>query len=142
MRVGATMSIAELKKMQLGGRTSAKELKRVKGSTTKELRRLQKETMDSSLASFPGGQALDDVIMVGGSTRIPAVQRLVQTITGVEARRTVHPDEAVSLGAAVMAGILDGDIDDMQVLSAWQAAMYRAFYEDYRNTPTPTPTPK
>jgi len=39
----------------------------------------------------------------------------------------------VSLGAAVMAGILDGDITDMQVVSAWQAAMYRAFYDDYRN---------
>ena len=39
----------------------------------------------------------------------------------------------MSLGAAVMAGILDGDITDMQVVSAWQAAMYRAFYDDYRN---------
>lgn len=135
---GAVLSVAEMKKMQLGGRSSAKELRRVKGSTTKELRRLQKETMDSSLATFPGGQALDDVILVGGSTRIPAVQRLVRTVTGVDPRRTVNPDEAVSLGAAVMAGILDGDITDMQVLSAWQAAMYRAFYEEYRSTPTAT----
>ena len=61
-------------------------------------------------------QALDDVILVGGSTRIPAVQRLVKIITGIDPRRTVNPDEAVSLGAAVMAGILDGDVTDMQVI--------------------------
>ena len=50
------MSVAELKRQQLGGRASAKEGKRVQGNSLKELRRLQKETMDSNLASFPGGQ--------------------------------------------------------------------------------------
>ena len=49
-------------------------------------------------------QALDDVILVGGSTRIPAVQRLVKIITGVDPRRTVNPDEAVSLGAIKFTG--------------------------------------
>jgi hypothetical protein len=45
------------------------------------------------------------------------------------------------VGAAVMAGILDGDIADMQVVTAWQAAMYRAFYDDYRKgTPAATAT--
>lgn len=49
-------TVAELKRQQLGGRASAKEGKRVQGNSLKELRRLQKETMDSNLASFPGGQ--------------------------------------------------------------------------------------
>ena len=109
-------TVAELKRQQLGGRASAKEGKRVQGSSLKELRRLQKETMDSALASFPGGQALDDVLMVGGSTRIPAVQRLVKGVCGVDARAAtataaaafhrrgggsgtgavINPDEAVS----------------------------------------------
>ena len=44
------------------------------------------------------------------------MQRLVKIITGIDPRRTVNPDEAVSLGAAVMAGILDGDVTDMQVM--------------------------
>ena len=52
----APLTVAALKKLQLGGRASAKEAKRTRGSATKELRRLQKETMDASLASFPGGQ--------------------------------------------------------------------------------------
>jgi hypothetical protein len=52
----APLTVAAMKKLQLGGRASAKEAKRTRGSATKELRRLQKETMDSSLASFPGGQ--------------------------------------------------------------------------------------
>jgi hypothetical protein len=71
-------SVAELRKLQLGGRKASQDSKKVKGSTTKELRRIQKDMLMPTLASFPGGQALDDVILVGGSTRIPAVQRLVK----------------------------------------------------------------
>jgi hypothetical protein len=119
-----------MKKMQQQGRRDAKAKKKAKGTTFSELRRLQRELGDPNLAAFPGGQQLDEVIMVGGSTRIPAVQRLVHGVTGVQPRQTVNPDEAVSLGAAVMAGIMDGDITDMQVMSAWQAALYRAFEDE------------
>jgi molecular chaperone DnaK len=104
---------AQLRQTQLKGKAAAKERKKVRGSTARELRRLQKALGDPSLAIFPGGQLLDDVVLVGGSTRIPAVLRLVRTITGVDPRRTVNPDEAVSLGAAVMAGILDGSVKNM-----------------------------
>ena len=73
-----------------------------KGSTTKELRRLQKALGDSSVSIFPSGQVLDGVVLVGGATRIPAVQRLVKVTTGVDIRASrVNPDEAVSLGAAI-----------------------------------------
>jgi len=123
------LSKTALRKAQQQGRKEARERKKVKGSTSRELRRLQKENSDEALAIFPGGQALSDVILVGGATRIPAVQALVRTITGIDPKRSVNPDEAVSLGAAVLAGILDGDIKDMNVMSAWQASMYRAFYE-------------
>ena len=76
-----------------------------------------------------GGQKLNEVILVGGSTRIPAVQRLMYAMTGVVPRQTINPDEAVSLGAAVMAGIIDGDVQGMQVMSAWQAAIVRTIFE-------------
>ncbi|KAK8619415.1 hypothetical protein V6N13_133376 [Hibiscus sabdariffa] len=52
---------------------------------------------------------LDEVILVGGSTRIPAVQELVRKMTGKEPNVTVNPDEVVALGAAVQAGVLSGD---------------------------------
>jgi len=61
-------------------------------------------------------EELDKLILVGGSTRIPAVERLVKEITGKEADKSVNPDEAVSLGAAIQAGILGGEIKDVLLL--------------------------
>ena len=62
------------------------------------------------------GKDLDEVILVGGSTRIPAVQKLVKDITKKEPNKSVHPDEAVALGAAIQAGILGGDVKDILLL--------------------------
>ncbi|KAF6162706.1 hypothetical protein GIB67_022365 [Kingdonia uniflora] len=59
---------------------------------------------------------LDEVILVGGSTRIPAVQELVKKLTGKEPNVTVNPDEVVALGAAVQAGVLSGDVSDIVLL--------------------------
>ncbi len=59
---------------------------------------------------------LDKVIFVGGSTRIPAVQELVKKITGKEGDKSVNPDEAVAVGAAIQAGILAGDVKDVLLL--------------------------
>ncbi|KAF7142208.1 hypothetical protein RHSIM_Rhsim05G0113400 [Rhododendron simsii] len=59
---------------------------------------------------------LDEVILVGGSTRIPAVQELVRRVTGKEPNVTVNPDEVVALGAAVQAGVLAGDVSDIVLL--------------------------
>jgi molecular chaperone DnaK len=53
---------------------------------------------------------------VGGSTRIPAVQELVQSLTGKEAHKGVNPDEVVAIGAAVQAGVLKGDVKDVLLL--------------------------
>jgi molecular chaperone DnaK len=59
---------------------------------------------------------IDHVVLVGGSTRIPAVQELVQSLTGKEAHKGVNPDEVVAIGAAVQAGVLKGDVKDVLLL--------------------------
>ena len=59
---------------------------------------------------------IDHVIMVGGSTRIPAVQELVIKVTGKEPNKSVNPDEVVAIGAAVQAGVLKGDVKDILLL--------------------------
>ncbi len=59
---------------------------------------------------------IDHVVMVGGSTRIPAVQDLVQNLTGKEPHKGVNPDEVVAIGAAVQAGVLKGEVKDVLLL--------------------------
>jgi molecular chaperone DnaK len=59
---------------------------------------------------------LDHVILVGGSTRMPAVQELVQQLTGKEAHKGVNPDEVVAVGAAIQAGVLKGEVKDVLLL--------------------------
>ena len=66
-------------------------------------------------ANLTMGQ-LDHVIMVGGSTRMPAVQELVHSMTGREPHKGVNPDEVVAMGAAVQAGVLKGDVKDVLLL--------------------------
>ncbi|MGQ9871931.1 molecular chaperone DnaK [Leptodesmis sp.] len=59
---------------------------------------------------------IDEVVLVGGSTRIPAVQNLVKQLTGKEPNMTVNPDEVVAVGAAIQAGVLAGEVTDMLLL--------------------------
>ena len=59
---------------------------------------------------------VSDVILVGGQTRMPKVQEMVNEIFGKEARRDVNPDEAVAVGAAIQAGVLAGDVKDVLLL--------------------------
>ncbi len=59
---------------------------------------------------------IDDVILVGGQTRMPKVQEEVQSFFGKEPRRDVNPDEAVALGAAIQGGVLAGDVKDVLLL--------------------------
>ena len=59
---------------------------------------------------------IDHVIMVGGSTRMPAVSELVQSMTGKEPNKSVNPDEVVAVGAAVQAGVLRGEVKDILLL--------------------------
>jgi molecular chaperone DnaK len=59
---------------------------------------------------------LDHIILVGGSTRMPAIQDLVQSFTGKEPHKGVNPDEVVALGAAIQAGVLKGEVKDVLLL--------------------------
>jgi molecular chaperone DnaK len=59
---------------------------------------------------------IDEVIMVGGATRMPVIQELVRKLTGKEPNLTVNPDEVVAVGAAIQAGVLSGDVTDVVLL--------------------------
>ncbi|MDO4389466.1 MAG: molecular chaperone DnaK [Eubacteriales bacterium] len=59
---------------------------------------------------------IDKVILVGGSTRIPAVQEAVQRVTGKEPYKGINPDECVAIGAAIQGGVLGGDVKDVVLL--------------------------
>ncbi|WP_293132475.1 molecular chaperone DnaK [Microcoleus sp. bin38.metabat.b11b12b14.051] len=60
--------------------------------------------------------AINEVVLVGGSTRIPAVQELVKKILGKDPNQTVNPDEVVAVGAAIQAGVLAGEVKDILLL--------------------------
>jgi molecular chaperone DnaK len=59
---------------------------------------------------------IDEVILVGGSTRMPQVQEKVEEVIGQEPKKNVNPDEAVALGAAIQGGVLGGEVDDIVLL--------------------------
>ncbi len=60
--------------------------------------------------------AIDEVVLVGGSTRMPMVQELVRKLSGKEPHKGVNPDEVVAVGAAIQAGVLGGDVKDVLLL--------------------------
>ncbi|MFW5648010.1 MAG: molecular chaperone DnaK [Candidatus Alkaliphilus sp. MAG34] len=73
---------------------------------------IQTAMSDAGLSS----DDIDKVILVGGSTRIPAVQQLVKDITGKDPHKGINPDECVALGAAIQAGVLTGEVRDVLLL--------------------------
>ena len=66
---------------------------------------------------------IDEVVMVGGSTRIPAVQDLVKSIIGKDPNKGVNPDEVVAIGAAVQGGVLAGEVKDIVLLDVTPLTM-------------------
>ena len=80
-------------------------VKATEGPTTSALR-------DAGLSA----SQIDKVILVGGSTRIPAVQEMVKKLTGKEPFKGINPDECVALGAAIQAGVLAGEVKDVLLL--------------------------
>src|SRR6059036_2524624 len=93
--------------------------------TRAKLNELTSDLLDRTIA--PVRQALDDakekgastidhVVLVGGMTRMPAVQEKVKELTGKEPHRGVNPDEVVAVGAAIQAGVLSGDVKDVLLL--------------------------
>ncbi len=59
---------------------------------------------------------IDEIVLVGGSTRMPMVQNLVRSLTGKEPNKSVNPDEVVAIGAAIQAGVLGGEVNDVLLL--------------------------
>ena len=80
------------------------------------LERLKKPTEQALKDAKLSKDDIDKVIFVGGSTRIPAVQTLIKNLTGKDGDKSVNPDEAVALGAAIQGGILGGDVKDVLLL--------------------------
>jgi len=76
-----------------------------------------KKPMEQALADAKLSKGeIDEVVLVGGSTRIPRVQELVKEYTGKEPNQSVNPDEVVAVGAAVQAGVLAGEVKDIVLL--------------------------
>lgn len=82
---------------------------------TEELRDRIVKPINQALKDAGGGQ-VDQVILVGGMTRMPAIREKVAQLTGKEPQRGVNPDEAVALGAAIQAGVLAGEVKDVLLL--------------------------
>lgn len=80
------------------------------------LERTKKPVEDAIKESKLSKNDIDKVLLVGGSTRMPAVQELVKQITGKELNKTINPDEVVALGAAVQGGVLSGEVEDILLL--------------------------
>ncbi len=115
-KMTATINLPFITADNEGPKHLEKELSRAKFESLIEniLSRLEGPTKKA--ISDAGNITIDKVILVGGSTRIPAVQELVKKITGKEGDKSVNPDEAVALGAALQGGILAGEVKDVLLL--------------------------
>ena len=86
-------------------------------SLTKDLLERTSEPIQKALKDANcSASDIDEVILVGGSTRIPNVQEKVISILGKEPRKNINPDESIALGAAIQGGVLSGDIQDIVLL--------------------------
>ncbi len=80
------------------------------------LARVEGPTKNAMKDAGVTGSSIDHVVMVGGMTRMPAVQEKVKQLTGKDPHRGVNPDEVVAVGAAIQAGVLAGDVKDVLLL--------------------------
>lgn len=84
---------------------------------TKDLfERTKQPVLDAMKDSKISKSDINDIILVGGSTRMPQVKKIVQDIFGKEPKATVNPDEAVAAGAAIQGGIIQGDVTDILLM--------------------------
>ena len=80
------------------------------------VQRTKKPIQDALKEAKLEAHDIHEVLLVGGSTRIPAVQRMVESTLNKKPNRSINPDEVVALGAAIQGGVLAGDIDDVLLL--------------------------
>lgn len=95
-----------------------KELTRAQfENLTKDLlNRLTKPVEDALKESKLSKEQIDEILLVGGSTRIPAVQEIVKKLTGKKPNFSINPDEVVAMGAAIQGGVLSGDVEDILLI--------------------------
>ncbi len=97
--------------------------------TRAKLAELTSELLDRVVAPVKqaiadaGGSSIDHVVLVGGMTRMPAVQEKVKELTGKDPHKGVNPDEVVAIGAAIQAGVLAGDVKDVLLLDVTPLTM-------------------
>jgi cell division ATPase FtsA len=145
------MDIKAQKKAQQRGRRKARDIDKrersfrkqkqsaMEDATTASLLGKQPQKKNKSLSETPfvsvgnekvqegiHGRVLSRIVLVGGATRMPVIAKLLEAVVGQTPQRTVNPDEAVALGCAIQAGILDGDDQGQTVLSPMAAAVMRA----------------
>jgi molecular chaperone DnaK (HSP70) len=129
------MDIKATKKAQQGGRKRARNTAKQERKFRQEKRTLQEKAASQGTSDNVKvrdgitGRPISQVVLVGGATRMPAIGRLLASLTGVVPQKTVNPDEAVALGCAVHAAVLDGMEGMGTVLSPMQAAILRAVAE-------------
>ena len=126
------MDMKEAKKAQQGGRKRARDVAKQERKYRQEKRKLDEtnnqrpEGRSGKVRDGISGRPISRVVLVGGATRMPGIGRLLAALTGVVPQKTVNPDEAVALGCAVHAGVLDGMEGMGTVLNPMQAAILRA----------------
>jgi molecular chaperone DnaK (HSP70) len=129
-------SMKDAKRSQQGGRKRARDMAKQERKYRQEKKKLGESTAVQSgkdtikIRDGITGKPISRVVLVGGATRMPGIGRLLAAITGVVPQKTVNPDEAVALGCAVHAGILDGVAGMGTVLNPMQAAILRAMARD------------
>ena len=84
--------------------------------TASLVKKTEQPVMDALKDAGISASDLDKVLLVGGSTRIPAVQESVKRLTGKEPQKDINPDECVAIGAAIQGGVLTGEVKDLLLL--------------------------
>jgi molecular chaperone DnaK (HSP70) len=125
----AQLNLKSAKKLQQKGRKKAREVAKQERKYRAESRKVQEAEKVKVRADGISGRPLSRIVLVGGATRMPAIGRMLSSLTGVVPQPTVDPDEAVALGCAVHVGVLDGKEELGVVLSPMQAALLRAAVE-------------
>jgi len=128
------IDIRSAKKAQQKGRKKARETAKRERKYRAESRKARDQRPENTRVRAEGisGRPISRIVLVGGATRMPTIGRIISSLTGVTPQRTVDPDEAVALGCAVHAGVLDGKEEMGVVLNPMKAALLRAAIEKER----------
>jgi molecular chaperone DnaK (HSP70) len=130
-----SFDIKASKKAQQKGRKKARDIAKAEKRFRVERRKIDSRDIQVKVERGINGRPISQVVLVGGATRMPAIGKMIQALTGVVPQRTVNPDEAVALGCAIQVGLLDGneDLGRLTVLTPMQAAILRALATPTRN---------